>query len=61
MIYLQKVLYDGDERKAPKYTKKNENKEKNLPFSYPPFPPSTKWRPTVFRCPKTAKDKPELP
>ena len=26
MIYLQKMLYDGDGRKIPKY--KNENKEK---------------------------------
>ena len=28
MIYLQKMLYDGDGRKTPKY--KNENKEKIL-------------------------------
>ena len=28
---------------------------KNPPFGYPPIPQSTKWRPTVFRCPKTPK------
>ena len=48
------MLYDGDGRKTPKYTK-DEKKEKNSPFGCPPIPPSTKWRPTVFRCPKTPK------
>ena len=45
------MLYDGDGRKTPKY--KNENKENIPPFGYPTITPSTKWRPTVFQCPKT--------
>ena len=49
-----KMLYDGDGRKTPEYTK-DETKEKNSPFGCPLIPPSTKWRPTVFRCPKTPK------
>ena len=36
MIYLQKMLYDGDGRKTPKY--KNENKEKILRLVTLPSP-----------------------
>ena len=32
-----------------------ETKEKITQFGCPPIPPSTKWRPTVFWCPKTPK------
>ena len=46
----------GMEEKKPKYNKtKNETKEKVSPFGCPPIPPSMKWRPTVFRCPKMPK------
>ena len=48
------MLYDGYGRKTSKYTK-DETKEKNSPFGFPSIPPSTKWRPAVFRCPKTPK------
>ena len=48
-----KIVYDGDGRKTPKYTK-DETKEKNSPFGCPPIPSSTKWRPTIFRGPKTS-------
>ena len=47
------MLYVGDGRKTLKDTK-DETKEKILVW-LPSHPPSTKWRPTVFRCPKTQK------
>ena len=40
----------GIGEKTPKY-----KKGKNPQFGYPPISPSTKWRLTVFRCPKTPK------
>ena len=55
-----KMLYDGDERKKPEIYKRR-NKGKNSQFGCPPIPPSTKWRPTVFRCPKTPKTNPTYP
>ena len=42
------MLYDGDGRKTPKYKRRNKGKIPRLVSL-----PSTKWRPTVFRCPKT--------
>ena len=39
----------------PRNIQKTKKKEKKSPFGCPPIPPSTKWRPTVFQCPKTPK------
>ena len=36
----------------PRNTK---TKARKKSFGYPPIPTSTKWRPTVYRCPKTPK------
>ena len=35
--------------------RKKRKPRKNFSFGCPPIPPSTKWRPTVFRCLKTPK------
>ena len=45
------VVWWGWEKNPEIY--KNETKE--IPFGYPPVSPSTKWKLTVFRCPKTPK------
>ena len=50
------TLYDGIRRKTPKYIQ-CENKGKIPRLVALPSPPSTKWRPTVFQCPKTLKKK----
>ena len=39
----------------PRNTKMNKKKRKKFPVWLPSHPPSTKWRPIVFRCPKTPK------
>ena len=49
-LFTKDVIWWGWQKK-PKIQKRKQ--EKNTPFGYPPIPPSTKWRPTVFRCPKT--------
>ena len=33
--------------------------EKNSLLGFPPIPPSTKWKPTVFQCPKTSRAYPK--
>ena len=50
------MLYDGNGRKKNRNTikRRNETKEK-ISALVPSHPLSTKWRPTVFRCPKTPK------
>ena len=53
------MLYDGNGKKKPKYNKtKSATKEKITPFGCPPFPPSTKWTPTV---PENTENKPDQP
>ena len=47
--------------KTPIYKNEYENQGKNSPFGRTPTHLSTKWRPTVFPCPKTPKNKPGLP
>ena len=44
-------MYDGDGRENPENEKKKETKEKD----FPRLVVYEKWRPTVFRCPKTSK------
>ena len=41
----------------PRNIQKNEygKQRKEFPVWLSPIPPSTKWRPTVFQCPKTPK------
>ena len=59
MIYLQWILYDGDGRKTPKYTKNEyENKGKNSPFGCPPIPPSTKMETDCFPVSENKLDLP---
>ena len=56
------MLYDGDGRKTPKYTK-DETKEKIPCLVALQSPPSMKWRPTVLQClktPKTSRTYPNL-
>ena len=48
-------VYDRDGRKNQKKKTKNETKEKIFPVWLPSHSPATKWRPTVFQCPKTPK------
>ena len=50
-------LYAGDERKTPKYVQ-NENQGKIPRLVALPSPRLRKWRPTVFRCPKTSRTYP---
>ena len=47
-------LYDGNGRKTPKYVQTKKGKIPLL-VALPPTPRLRKWRPTVFRCPKTPK------
>ena len=56
-LFTMDVICWGWEKTPRNIQKKNEyeNQGKNSPFGYPPIPPSTKWRPTVFQCPKTLK------
>ena len=53
-LFTKRVKW-WDGRKTPKYKNECKNQGKNSPFDCPPIPSSTKWRPTVFRCPKTPK------
>ena len=61
MADLQKCHIMGMGEKTPKYTK-DETKGKNSPFGCPlthTHTPFTKWRPTVFRYPKTNRTNPK--
>ena len=42
----------------PPPPEKTKPRKRFSPFGCPPIPPSTKWKPTVFRCPKTSRTYP---
>ena len=53
-LFTKNVIWWGWEKNL-EIQKRIRKPRKNFPFSCPPITPSTKWRPTVFRCPKTPK------
>ena len=42
-------------REKPRNAKTNKKTRKKFPVWFPSHPPTTIWRPTVFRCPRTPK------
>ena len=62
MIYLQWILYDGNGRNPPKYTKNEYDKQrKKFPVWLPSHPPDYEMEADCFPVSENTKNKPVLP
>ena len=61
MIYLQKMIYDGDGRKTPKYENEYENQGKKIPRLVALPSPVYEIEADYFPVPENTENKPDLP